>query len=367
MTNYFNDLPETDEMLVEGVDYVTKKDGNGTEYKIVNFDNPKYCKRNGIVEIEALKKSNRHENTKMIRCIRDKETGLIWGVSNGINQESKELKFNAYWIEDSMTFDLSIKSQAIAWAIIKNSPFIEGSPNQHGKSVYKVVDKESAAHREIDKRTLRRKAEDIIESLKGGALEEMAINFGVNVNANKNVFMLTNELYRKMEENPKAFIDLYNDPNREYTSVFNRAVSKGVITHDLITSSYVYGSVPLGSTKELSVKYLVDNSGMAAAIHNKCNATDADTKKSMSVNRSTQTNEAEDLKKQLKAMQDKLSAYESTKVDPVSLEDINKESPSELETLKARAKELKVKGYALPHMTEEKLTEAIEKAEAELK
>lgn len=373
--NVFNltETQQVSEMLKEGVDYKVVKDGNGAELKIVNLENPKYCSRKGIIEIEAMKRSNKHENTKMFRCIRDKQTGLIWGIPTSINPDTKELQFKAFWIEDRMTFDLSIPSQAMAWAVIKNSPFIEGSPNQHGKSVYKVIDKERQAAMDIEKRSIKRQAEDIIESLKGSALEEMAVNLGVNVEANRSVFMLTSEVFRKMEENPKAFIDLYKDPNREYVSVFNRALSKGIIKHDIVGGNYIYGNIPLGHNKEMAVKFLVDNTGTAAAISSKCDVLESDTKKSMQVNIQESDNKELEYLQKIAELEAKLLAKasenkeENVEFKP-AFKDFKEEELTdnyELESLRDRARELKIKGFALPHMTVDKLKDKISEVESQ--
>jgi hypothetical protein len=364
------------EMLKEGVDYIIVKDGNGAETKIVNLANEKYCPRKGFIEIEAMRKSNKHENVKMIRKIRDKKTNLFYGIPTGINTETKELQFKAIWIDNKMLFDLSIPDQAMACAIILNSQYIEGSPNQQGRSLWKVIDKEVLAHKEINKRTLRRQAEAIIESLSGGALEEAAINLGVNVDANRSVFMMTNEIYRVMELDPKKFIELHNNPEREYISVFNKAVAKGFIINDVVTGNYIYGNIPLGHNKEMAIKFLVDNTGMATTLNAKCDMQDAESRKSMEVQQDTVQSQSKEAEMQKKIMELEAELAKNKKVeefkDPfasmesVVSEETKKDSTEVMADLKARAKELGIKGFALPHMTEAKLVAAIEEAESKL-
>ena len=367
-----NNVSET---LREGDDYIIVKDGNGAETKIVNLANEKYCPRKGFIEIEAMRKSNKHENVKMIRKIRDKKTNLFYGIPTGINTETKELQFKAIWIDNKMLFDLSIPDQAMACAIILNSQYIEGSPNQQGRSLWKVIDKEVLAHKEINKRTLRRQAELIIESLSGSALEEAAINLGINVDANRSVFMMTNEIYRVMELDPKKFIELHNNPEREYISVFNKAVAKGFIVNDVLTGNYIYGNIPLGHNKEMAIKFLVDNTGMATTLNAKCDMQDAESRKSMEIKQESAQSQSKEAEMQKKIMELEAELAKNKKVeefkDPFASmesavsEETKKDSAEVMADLKARAKELGIKGFALPHMTEEKLVAAIEKAEAE--
>lgn len=364
------------ETLREGTDYIIVKDGNGAETKIVNLANEKYCPRKGFIEIEAMRKSNKHENVKMIRKIRDKKTNLFYGIPTGINTETKELQFKAIWIDNKMLFDLSIPDQAMACAIILNSQYIEGSPNQQGRSLWKVIDKEVIAHKEINKRTLRRQAEVIIESLSGSALEEAAINLGINVDANRSVFMMTNEIYRVMELDPKKFIELHNNPEREYISVFNKAVAKGFIVNDVLTGNYIYGNIPLGHNKEMAIKFLVDNTGMATTLNAKCDMQDAESRKSMEIKQESAQSQSKEAEMQKKIMELEAELAKNKKVeefkDPfasmesVVSEETKKDSAEVMADLKARAKELGIKGFALPHMTEAKLVAAIEEAESKL-
>lgn len=354
--NVFNltDLQNVSEKLREGVDYVVVKDGNGSETKIVNLGNPNICLRKGFIEIECMKRSNKHENVKMVRRVRDKKTNLYIGVPSGINSDTKELQWKGFWIDDKMSFDLSIPDQAIAWHVIKNSQYVEGSPNQQGKSTWRVIDKEINAHKEIDKRSLRRKAEDIIETLKGSALTEMAITLGVNVDANQSVFMMTNEIFRIMELDPKKFIDLYNNPKREYISVLKRGVAKGKIIFDGATGTYIYGNMPMGHNEEMAVQFLINNTGIATTITMKCNQEEAESKKSMeTISAPITVNKEADMQRKIMELEAELAKTKSVEEfkDPfaemtpiVEKVDSDKE---ELEALRARAKELKIQGAHL--------------------
>jgi hypothetical protein len=373
--NVFNltDSQNVSEMLKEGVDYVVVKDGNGAETKVVNLGNPDICIRKGFIEIEAMKQSHKHDNAKLVRRVRDKSTNLYIGVPTSISSETKELQWKGFWIDSRMSFDLSIPDQAIAWHVIKNSQYVEGSPNQQGKSIWKVIDKEVNAHKDIIKRKLRSQAEAIIETLHGSALVETAVNLGVNVEANASVFMLTSEVYRMMEMDPKGFIDLHNDPNREYVSVFNKGIAKGKIVQDMKTGSFIYGNIPMGYNKETAIKFLVDNTGMAASINAKCDQEDIDSKKSMEAtgNNSPKSNSKEvDMQRKIMELEAELAKSKSVEafIPPFGLVDDKAEEPlvenekSELDSLRKKAKDLKIQGAHLA--SKETLIARIAEAEA---
>jgi hypothetical protein len=377
-------LQYVSETLKEGTDYVVVKDGNGFEFKIVNLNNPDYCQRQGIIELEAMRRDNRHKNHRVIRKFTDRSRklgGLIWGVPMSIDPASKELVWKSFTIEDRLTLDLSIPDQAIMWAVIKNSPFVEGSPNQYGKYLYKVIDKEKRAQTSLEKRAIKRKCEDIIESLKGSALIEMAYNIGVNVQANQNILMLTEQVYSVMEADPKKFYDIYTDPKREYVSIFNKALAKGIINHNVQTGDFMYGGIVLGSQKEIAIKYLIDNTGMAASINAKCDLLDKESLESMTRRISVKdTQDEEDyLKQRLAEIESKKkgvkeevkeSVIETVNFNPpfAGTEEESKTISDEevLKSLRERAKELKIPGYNLPTMDIAKLSKKIQEAEEKL-
>lgn len=349
------------EILVEDVHYVNHVDGYGVKHKHLNFEH--YRKKEGVVELIPLREakgvagSPKHENKKIFARYRDRKTKLVCGILKGLNYETKQLEYQTITVEGRMMLDCSIEDDSILHYLITNGLFCEGSPNLVGKPTYKVLDKAIIADNNIDKRTFRRKAEDIIVSLKRDNIREMAVNLGINLAANNNDSMLLDELYRVMELNPKKFIDIYNNPNRVYISVFNKAKSDGVILLNHESGQYKYNGLDLGHTEEMAVKFLVDNKNIANTINLICQKNDADSNNSMGneptyEEKSTDSKEdtIEDLKRKLAEALAKQEAKEpeTPKVDEVLVE------------LRKEAQELGVKGFAL--MGKEKLIDKIAEA-----
>jgi len=302
----------------------------------------------------------KNDDEVIIKRYMDRPTGLLIGLHTGVNDRTKTINHNYVKLEGSMMFDLSIPADRKLYIIAMRSPMVEGSPNQSGKPVYKLYDKQIIASKNIDKRSLRRKCEDIIESLKHGQLEEMARNIGVNVEANRNHDMLLDEVYRISETDPRKFIEIFENPNREYITIFHRARAKAIITLDFATNTFMYGSIVLGHSQDAAINFLTESTGLASAMKIQCDDIDKGTKQSMSFVKSEE-NELEKLRAEnaaLRANQNNNSAVVS--------EETKEESINTMDSLKKRAKELKIVGFALPHMTEAKLIKAIEEKEAEL-
>jgi hypothetical protein len=275
----------------------------------------------------------------------------------------------SFILEDRNIFDLSIPDQAIAWAILKNSTCMEGSPNLYGKPYYKVIDKEKKASESISRRSLRKKAEDIIEKLQGNALTEMAINLGVNVSANRNIAMLTDEIYRKMEEDPKSFITLYENPQRQYISILNRGIALGVLEFNLAEGLYKYGGIQMGHTKEMAIQYLVENNNMATTIDSKCNSLENDSREAMlaRVHEEEVYDEVAELRKRLMEAE---ALLKSQKIEPeivfeapFKLKEKEVSEEDEMNQLREKAKALKIPGAHLPSVKKETLIAKIAEVE----
>lgn len=362
-----NSTQMNSEMLIEGTHYEIVKDGTGYGYKYAILDHEMWAPKEGIVEIRRLKNNltlagtPKNDDEVIIKRYMDRPTNLLIGLHTGVNDRTKTINHNYVKLEGSMMFDLSIPADRRLYIIAMRSPMVEGSPNQSGKPVYKLYDKQIIASKNIDKRSLRRKCEDIIESLKHGQLEEMARNIGVNVEANRNHDMLLDEVYRISENDPRKFIEIFENPNREYITIFHRARAKNIITLDFASNTFMYGGIVLGHSQDAAINFLTESQGIASAMKIQCDDIDKGTKQSMSFVKSEE-NELEKLRAEVAELKASKVKSESAVVS----EETKEESINTMDSLKKRAKELKIVGFALPHMTEAKLIKAIEEKEAEL-
>ena len=347
------------EKLIKGQDYIEVLDGNQVPRNYVNLDNDKWCKTEGYMEFTPLKEAKgigghyKHENEKRFKTTLDKKTGLTWGIPKEIDAETKTWSHEMIIVKGNMVFDLSIKQQAMYAACIKNSCFCEGSPNLVGTPIYKVLDREVVADKKIKEITYRRKAEDIIFGLDYEGMIEMGLNIGINISANNSRAMLEAEIHRVMNKDAKAFVEMYNSPNRVYISILNKAVSLNVITKSAM-QEYMYGGQTLGHSKETAIKYLMDNNNVATAISLKCKEIDS---QSLLSNKIVYE---EPIKR------DELEEKEFNPADykaPFATEESPKSDNSEMGSLRLRAKSAGVKGYHLTTISYENLLKKTEEAE----
>jgi len=355
----------TSETLVEGTHYEIVKDGTGYGYKYAILDHIIWAPKEGIVEIKRLKNNltlagtPKNDDEVIIKRYKDRETGLLFGLHTGVDDRTKAIAHNIVKLDGNMMFDLSIPADRRLYIMAMRSPSVEGSPNQSGKPIYKIFDKQVNASKNIDKRTLRRRCEDIIASLKHDQLEEMALNIGVNVVANRNHDMLLDEVYRVAENEPRKFIEIFENPNREFISIFHKARAKNIISLDYATNTFMYGGLLLGHSQDAAISYLTEKTNIAYSIKTQCEDIDNGTKKSMAFVKEQVDPEKEAMRKEL----EELRKLKAEKLNSQSV-DTTGTSENDFNKLKEKAKELGIKGFALPHMTPEILKKIIEEAEA---
>ena len=370
-----NSTQITSEMLVEGTHYEIVKNKAGYGYKYAILEHECWCPKSGIVEIRNMKKNLTLQNTPKndggvtIKRFRDKETGLLFGLHSGIDDRTGDIKHYDVLLDGNMQFDLSIPHDRRQYIMASRGPSVLGSPNQSGKPNYILFDKEVIASKNNDNRSLRRKAEDIVESMKDAQLREMAMNVGINVNANNSPKMLLDEVYRFIENTvngvtgAKRFIEVYENKDREIITIYHKARSLGVITQDYVTNTFSFGGVPLGVGEEASIQFLIEKRQMAYVIKQQCEVTDKGTIKSMAFAEKPEDAEKKALLAriaELEAKQPKIDLTDTeTEKEPLS-------EDAEMTELRKEAKDLKISSWALPAIKKETLRAKVEEAKAKL-
>ncbi len=234
------------------------KDANGIEMKIANVNNPHICKKEGIIEVECIKKSNTIEPKYSISNVFDSELGMWFGVIMGWDSRAKDLRWKRFSIGDRRTYDLSKHSDRVEWSVMSRSTRLVGSPYAKGKPLYRVYDRDAEAKEIIAKSTIRSKAMEIATN--DIAIEEMMDIyrcFGRNPEGFSPV-RLKAELIKIAERSPKEFYDAWHNKNRGVVIIFNRCLSLGLISGS--ASGYMWkDSLPLGMTEQAAMDYLISH------------------------------------------------------------------------------------------------------------
>jgi sialic acid synthase SpsE len=125
----------------------------------------------------------------------------------------------------------------------------------------------------------------------------------------------------------------------------------------------MYGGLLLGHSQDAAVNFLMEKENIAHSIKLQYEDIDAGTRQSMSfVKEQVVDPEREALKKRIA----ELEAANATKEKMEAPVEVIETPEERFAKLKTKAKDLGIKGFALPHVTEEKLLKMIEEHESKL-
>lgn len=238
--------------------YTIYKDGNSAEHKVCNMDHPDVCPRKGHIVIEAIRKSKRHETNIGFTNVRDRNSGIVYGIYQGIDTRTKEILYQRIHLGDREEYNLENLQDARVWAVVSRYNGLEGSPFQYGKPMFRVHNKEAEAEKTIAKIKNGTRAVAIAESLKGGQLLDMSRNLGIPPEHNSMGIMLS-EIMKKAQENPDAFLSVWDNTNRQVLTIINRAKAVGLLRYDSMKGFLWREGLPIGSNDMQMIDYLVKN------------------------------------------------------------------------------------------------------------
>lgn len=351
--------------IEEGVHFKVLKDGHGIEHKILNFENEDICPRIGIIELEPMRRSwahnktrLRHENNTFFKRITDREWGVVVGIPIGIDSKTKDIIWKKIIIEDGEILDLTIADDAMKWACVRRSPFftdkrivngeeVEMNPNYsgHSKSSYKAIDRERSSETFLIQRRTKKKASDIAEMLVGHELENYARNCGISPNGMSPV-ALSVEVIKFAESKPDEFMAIHNSDTKVELTVYNKAVSLGLITTHF-ENGILYNGITLGFSMPEALKYLKDHPQQLASINAIATQNDKETEISMGTAKKLDADDANAevarLRKELANKELLLQKTSEKALELQTLKDVTAIDP-EFAELMIEAKRLDVKG-----------------------
>lgn len=259
------------------------EDRNGIKHKVVNFDNEIYSPKTGIIEIEAIRKTSRHENYASIPYTKDHKTGIIYGIVIGINDKTNELSYQKVSIGDGAYLDLSNPIDRRKYIVLKHAHFVAGSPLAQGKPRYKIVDREAEAKKIIAINKKKRHAEDIIDDLRIVEMYDMARTLGLPVETSS-PDMVKSELIKFVakpaspghgnKSGGEQFLDIWDDVHRPILIMLKRCLATGVVNFDMNKGYVTKNNIPLGTSEPQVINYLLKNTSILLSLDNESKALD---------------------------------------------------------------------------------------------
>lgn len=329
--------------------YVIIKDGYGIEHKVINLEDESLLPRSGVIVFESVKKNSRNPiQTYSYTCTKDVNSEVMVGICTGVDNRTKDLRWLRMNLSGLNTFDLSVAIERKKAIVLLWSSIVLDSPNlsrNSGAHIFRVHDAEKAANIDIKRITDGRRAIDVAMSLYGEELYNMARNLGI-MTETTSLPILTAEVLKRAESNPSQFLQIWDNPHREYVTILNRCTNTGVITFDSL-DGYHYDGRFLGHNEPAVYEYFRKYPDVTTALDIKSRQKLKDSEKAMAKveplnTKSDVATENAILRKQLeemKAMLEKQSANsiresvaDEAEADPILL--------NELEALKEEARKI---------------------------
>ncbi len=247
------DVPQTIEMV----------DGNNYKYTISNPNHPSNCPQKGTIRIEAIRRSNIKQPRYSFSKIYDQNTGITYGIPQGIDKATGELKFKRIIVGEVNEFNCSNPNDRAMWNVFSRSERLLGSPFQSGKPLYKKYDSEVIAENIIKDSNKIVRAVQIAADLKGLDFYDMAINLGLSPE-NQTPTVLLSLVIKKATEQPGEFIEIYENINKPAINVFKRCLVTGLIESTIDQGFIWKKQYPLGMSESAAIASIIKNPALAS-------------------------------------------------------------------------------------------------------
>lgn len=200
-------------------------------------------------------------------------TGIFVGKYLGWNPKHETAKWAQIHLEENRDFDLDNETDAIDWIILRLSPCVKGSVNDHKNGdqpcLWEIIDARAESYQSTEKAGQIVKISKIIESASGSERLNIArlLEMAESPSADGKIELadITGFLYEQAMKDPAKWLKTYSSRDREYLQIIYGALSTGKLTHDFASGYSALGN-PIGRTLEEAVSYLRTDPNMYALL-----------------------------------------------------------------------------------------------------
>lgn len=214
----------------------------------------------GMVELRLIDKKNAKYKDQHItfRSYPDK-LGVTWGIPIRVYQngdmEWQQIRLRG----DVMVFNLANPREAKEFHIIRNSPFVEGSPTASIDIRYRIYDADVEAAKEIDTYDDLFTAIDFIKKMDHNQVIAYGRLFGISPDTNSPV-VIRKTLLEKAKLNPDSILKkMSKESETEIFIVLKRAMDTGYIKTVPDRGLLYNDQIALGLTEHAAIEYLREN------------------------------------------------------------------------------------------------------------
>lgn len=189
-------------------------------------------------------------------------SGDLRYISKGRDQHGNELKRRFEFRAGSRKLSVP-NTQADVIEFLRNHPECEGSINGSSrvKSYFKELNLDGDAEKANQATAKQLEAMTIALNLKDEELRSIGVLFGA---LSGTPSMIKHSVLEVSQKNPAYFLEVYNEPERQFRSILLQAVNKGVVT--VKGTIHAWGKEVLGSNEDEAVAKLVKDKEIFTAL-----------------------------------------------------------------------------------------------------
>lgn len=215
-----------------------------------------------IIELRAIVPPKKKEFNHKIKFAKDRTYGIYYGIFTGLDRFQNTSWYRILFDREQVVINLNDSEDMKQFPVIAMHPSIKGSPlDQYQDPIMEIFDPKEESMASIAKLDLIPKVTEFIKKLDARKLVNFARYIGVPVSSDMDLDMIKGDLARRGINDPKGFIDLVNEKNRNYKEVLASAIEIGEIQDDP-EKGFVFNGVFLGSSKEEVIDRLANEAGL---------------------------------------------------------------------------------------------------------
>ena len=331
-------------------------DVNGTKVKVVDFS--KFPKE-GTIEFRAIE---RRHNSTQFNGTKDPKHEVWYAIPEGRDQDGN-IRFRKIMISGNRQLNLEIPSEQMEAVCLAYSNFVIGSPlhTTADRPTHKIYDRLQAAKQSTVKMKKALAAKNQVLSIEGNIplLSDFARILGITPEGVDPEIVL-DLIMKKADEAPDEVSNKFRNVNRRIEETIKRAVSYSIIKYTPATG-YRYFDYFLGANESEVEATLLKNKELFATIDKESLAGAGYSREDI-----IGVAPAEKQVKPIKVAEYETPAHSTGASMPPVMEGVSTRPPrykvdDAFMELKAKAKELKIKGYQF--MNAETLRMRIKQAE----
>jgi len=215
--------------------------------------------KEGVAELRLLDDSKFKEQNIMFRSFYNQNTGVTWGVPIRVHQNG-DIQWKPINLKGTIVrYNLKNPSEAQEFHVIKNSPFVQGSPLANIDVRYKVYDVEQEALAFVDETEKMISAVQFINNMDHNKLIAFGPLYGISPDTNSPA-VIRKALLQKAKMDPKSILSKKEKESETAILITMKRAERVGMVKVYPDRGIIYNeNISLGYNENAAVEYLRNN------------------------------------------------------------------------------------------------------------